>query len=94
MRTVSGKMGEPPDFDEILRTLVRVALAAGDMILKGAESARVKKASGVNGAVKEKLNCMSWTSFADLWILKAHARQQPTWLQRQTRPLNAWSWAN
>ncbi|KAI9876972.1 MAG: hypothetical protein M1830_005128 [Pleopsidium flavum] len=56
MRTVPGKKGEPPDFGEILRSLVRVALAAGDIILNDAESARVKKASGVNGTVKEKLN--------------------------------------
>ena len=51
-------MGSLPDFDDVLATLRRVALAAGDMILKGSESSRQKQASGVNGAVKEKLNCM------------------------------------
>lgn len=52
-------MEDYPDFDEIQRTLVQVALAAGDMILKGSEALRENKASGINnGAVKEKLNCM------------------------------------
>lgn len=31
-------MGETPNFDETLSTLVRMALAAGDMILQGSES--------------------------------------------------------
>ncbi len=52
-------MGETLDFNEILSILIKVALAAGEMILKGAESARQKKASGMDGAVKEKLNCTS-----------------------------------
>ena len=51
-------MDAPPDFDDVLATLRRVALAAGDMILKGSESIRQKQAAGVDGAVKEKLNCM------------------------------------
>ena len=51
-------MDTPPDFDAVLATLRRVALAAGDMILKGSESIRRKQAAGVNGAIKEKLNCM------------------------------------
>jgi hypothetical protein len=57
----SASMGEQeqPDFDEVLDTLVRVARAAGDMILKGSESMRAKKASGANGGVKAKLNCIA-----------------------------------
>lgn len=46
-------MAKAPDFHDLLSTLVKVALAAGDMILKGFESARQKQASGANGAVKE-----------------------------------------
>lgn len=49
-------MDAPPNFDDVLATLRRVALAAGDMILKGSESIRQKQAAGVDGAVKEKLN--------------------------------------
>ena len=52
-------MDVSPDFDEVLTTLRSVALAAGNMILEGGESIRRNKAAGVNGAVKEKLNCMS-----------------------------------
>jgi len=53
-------MASSPDFDAILSTLTRTALAAGDLISKGSDAARKKKASGVNGDVKEKLNCMCW----------------------------------
>lgn len=57
-------MDAPPNFDDVLATLRRVALAAGDMILKGSESIRQKQAAGVDGAVKEKLNCMLyWQCF-------------------------------
>ena len=57
-------MHTSPDFDDVLATLRRVALAAGDMILKGSESVRQKQAAGVDGAVKEKLNCMlQWQCF-------------------------------
>lgn len=56
-------MGEQPDFDEVLDTLIKVARAAGEMMLKGSESARAKKASGANGSVKEKLNCMAEAPF-------------------------------
>lgn len=50
-------MAASPDFDEVLATLKKVALAAGEMILRGAENARKSKASGASGSVKEKLNC-------------------------------------
>lgn len=50
-------MASSPDFDDVLATLKRVALAAGDMILRGSETMRHKQAAGLNGTVKEKLNC-------------------------------------
>lgn len=57
-------MDSPPNFDDVLATLRRVALAAGDMILKGSESIRQKQAAGVDRAVKEKLICMlHWQCF-------------------------------
>ena len=52
-------MDASPDFDDVLDTLRNVALAAGEMMLEGSESIRRNKAAGVNGPVKEKLNCMS-----------------------------------
>lgn len=51
-------MATPPDSDDVLETLIRVALAAGDMILKGSETIRRKQATNEDRAVKEKLNCM------------------------------------
>lgn len=51
-------MDAPPDFDDVLAILRKVALAAGDMILRGSETMRQKQAAGLHGTVKEKLNCM------------------------------------
>ena len=41
-------MGAPPNLDEILETLRRVGLEAGEMIVKGSEAARKPVASGVS----------------------------------------------
>ena len=60
-------MNAPPDYDDILATLRRVALAAGQMIMNGSESMRQKQAGGVNGAVKEKLNCMLYWQRTDIF---------------------------